>query len=212
MGSYRLLQILTFDADCRCVTDCKGAGAHNPKNMVCTEWYEMVQDVSSGMPGIFIFLMVFVTITGIGLMNLIVGCMVEQSFVIVQNEKTRLKSAAVTAAKEALLQAKSTFTSTIEAEKKKTLNNEDIAKRIMITMPQLVDVLHRNPQLATALAKGGINNNNIKHIFSKLAGPGVPVKSFFLDASSNWAKLMLLFVHNRPIAERVNACARDKSY
>ena len=74
------------------------------------EWLGMVLEISHDKPAMFLFLIAFVVVTALGLMNLIVGVMVEQSYQLVAAEKVRVKADRMAEAKEALMTARSLFT------------------------------------------------------------------------------------------------------
>ncbi|CAD7966533.1 unnamed protein product [Amoebophrya sp. A25] len=166
---FRMLQIITFDSD--------------STGMV---WFSMITEVSAGNWLIFLFLIGFVVATALGLMNLIVGIMVEQSYNIVQTEKNRLRGDAIILAKQAMLHAKSAFASLQDrSATKKTKNMEEQARSIMVTPAQFRDAMRADPHLRAALERGGITSYRIKHIFTKLSieGPQQPIHlSDFIEA------------------------------
>ncbi|CAD7971575.1 unnamed protein product [Amoebophrya sp. A120] len=152
---YRMLQIITFDSD---------------YDVADSTWFSLITEVSEGNLFVFIFLLAFVVLTALGLMNLIVGVMVTQSYTIVQTEKSRLRGEAVVAAKQAMLQAKSVFASNVVVEQKqKSRNMDEFARSIRVSMAQFRDVMRNDEQLRFALEKGGITHHRIKHIFQKLS-------------------------------------------
>ncbi len=122
---FRLMQILTYDTDNFLATDESYAihvddrgeeldVAGEPSGTSVrgkTSWVDMIGLVCEHKPRMLIFFIVFVVITSLGLMNLIIGIMVESTYSIVQVEKTRLRTEAINKAKAALVAAKSVFSS-----------------------------------------------------------------------------------------------------
>eukprot|EP00392_Amoebophrya_sp_AT5.2_P008645 g8673.t1 len=147
---FRMLQVITFDSA-------------EPGST----WFSALTEVADGNLFVFFFMLSFVVLTALGLMNLIVGIMVEQSYLIVQTEKNRLREEAVVSAKQAMLQAKSVFaTSALTVSRRqKARSMDELARSIRVSVAQFRDVMRADAGLRAALERGGITGHRIKHIF-----------------------------------------------
>jgi len=148
-------------------------------------WYFSIKEVSQDSWLIFVVHLLFVVLTSFGLLNLIVGVMVDQSFTIVAREKSRMREEAVQKVSESLLHAKSAFTSGLlnKATKLRDLSAEDLAKSIQVTLSSLEHAISEDPSLVAALESGGINSQRISKIFHELEEyPGAPLRlSHFME-------------------------------
>lgn len=175
LGSmFRLTQIFTYD------TDING-----------DSWVDMVILVSQHKPWTFGIFIAFVILTSLGLMNLIVGIMVQEAYNIVRDEKAGNRKAAITNAKTSLVDLSSQFASSMDDQHRHTAP-EELAKKIKMKVNNLMQVLKENPSMGSSLRSAGITEEKIMQIFAKLGAPGTGEVSLadFMEACLRMTQTM----------------------
>jgi len=125
------------------------------------EWSSFVRPIMKEHGAISIALFLFIAITNLGIMNLVVGVMVESAFGVVRKEKEAKRKIALRSAQDALRRAKMMFENTGDSLE------DSKYKDCQLGVEQLIDSLKSGP-IMPALSNAGLTGDTIKKIFEKL--------------------------------------------
>lgn len=93
------------------------------------DWSWHAKCINDEMPGMFIFFLAFLTISALGILNLVIGVMVQAAFAIVRGEDEVRKKKMLLETKTALLSAKARLFSDLKAEHQEKKDKEEAEKK-----------------------------------------------------------------------------------
>merc|ERR1719160_1111964 len=90
------------------------------------DWSTVVEVVDRQMPGLFVFFLFFVIVSGLGILNLVAGVMVMAAFKVVQKDEAFRKKQMLTELKKELLDAKQRLVDFLDVDPEAETNKEQM--------------------------------------------------------------------------------------
>eukprot|EP00397_Hematodinium_sp_SG-2012_P009154 GEMP01009229.1.p1 GENE.GEMP01009229.1~~GEMP01009229.1.p1 ORF type:complete len:1020 (+),score=247.30 GEMP01009229.1:2-3061(+) len=138
------------------------------------DWAVTVQTVTDKISSYyFVFFILFIALSNLGIMNLVIGVMVHSAFGVVRAEKARKETTGIQHAKVLLISAKKVLTETTgdpsyTSTRRSQLSQQDKeVKMVELSEEQLRDSME-NAEISTALQAAKLTPEAIKTIFDKL--------------------------------------------